>query len=54
MIEQCTCGCVHVTIGAVTLRLAQSAIEPLAQTLNEALVKLTVAHTRWLPLEALS
>lgn len=36
MVEQCTCGAVHMTIGPVTLRLAASAIGPIAATLNEA------------------
>ncbi len=40
-IEQCSCGSVHVTIGAVTLRLAASAIAPLAATLGEAARTLT-------------
>lgn len=41
MIEQCTCGSVHVTIGAITLRLAASAIPSLAMTLSEAARTLT-------------
>lgn len=41
MIEQCTCGSVHVTIGAITLRLAASAIPSLAMTLGEAARTLT-------------
>lgn len=36
VVEQCTCGAVHVTIGAVTLRLPASAIAPLGETLAEA------------------
>ena len=36
LVEQCTCGSVHVTIGAVTLRLASAAIPGLAATLGEA------------------
>jgi len=36
MVEQCTCGAVHVTIGPVTLRLSASAIAPIASTLSEA------------------
>jgi len=35
-IEQCSCGSVHVTIGALTLRLAASAIPSLALTLGDA------------------
>jgi hypothetical protein len=36
LVEQCSCGSVHLTIGAVTLRLADSALPSLAATLNEA------------------
>lgn len=36
LIEQCSCGSVHVTIGAVTLRLASGAIPALAATLADA------------------
>jgi hypothetical protein len=40
LVEQCSCGSVHVTIGAVTLRLASSAIASLASTLGDAAVAL--------------
>jgi|GEM_PF-2612640 len=36
MIEQCSCGAIHLTIGAVTLRLAPGAIGALASTMNDA------------------
>lgn len=36
LVEQCSCGSVHVTIGAVTLRLSQNAIPSIAQTLGDA------------------
>ena len=36
MVERCSCGAVHLTIGAVTLRLAASAIPALAATLGDA------------------
>lgn len=36
VVEQCTCGSVHLTIGAVTLRLAACSIGPLASTMDEA------------------
>lgn len=36
LVEQCSCGSVHVSIGAVTLRLAASAVPALAATLGEA------------------
>ena len=34
--EPCTCGAVHLTIGAVTLRLAGDAIASLSLTLDQA------------------
>jgi hypothetical protein len=40
-IEQCSCGSVHVTIGALTLRLTASSIAPLAATLGDAARTLT-------------
>lgn len=39
LVERCNCGAVHVTIGAVTLRLAASAIGPLAETLAAAAIE---------------
>ena len=36
MVERCSCGAVHLTIGAVTLRLASSAVPALAATLGDA------------------
>ena len=36
LVEQCSCGSVHVTIGAVTLRLAGSALPAIASTLGDA------------------
>jgi hypothetical protein len=35
-VEQCSCGSVHVTIGAVTLRLQSGAIPALAATFTDA------------------
>lgn len=35
-VELCSCGSVHVTIGAITLRFASSAFPSLATTLGEA------------------
>jgi hypothetical protein len=56
-IEQCSCGSVHVTIGAITLRLAASAIPSLALTLGDAARSL-VLHDAFLhaaqPSDALS
>ena len=40
VIERCSCGAVHVTIGAITLRLAACAIAPLAATLHDAACRL--------------
>lgn len=45
-VEQCSCGAVHVTIGAVTLRLTASAIGPLGETLVEAARALGREQTR--------
>lgn len=36
LVEQCSCSAVHVTIGAVTLRLEGSALSSLAMTLQDA------------------
>ncbi|MBX3156152.1 MAG: hypothetical protein KF773_09145 [Deltaproteobacteria bacterium] len=41
LVEQCSCGSVHVTIGAVTLRLSSAAIPSLASTLASAAAVLT-------------
>lgn len=35
-VEQCSCGSVHLTIGAVTLRLQSGAVPALAATFAEA------------------
>ncbi len=45
LVERCGCGAVHVTIGAVTLRLAASTIGPLAETLTEAARALTLEQS---------
>jgi hypothetical protein len=42
LVERCSCGAVHVTIGAVTLRISASAIAPLAETLTDAAAALVV------------
>lgn len=42
IVERCSCGSVHVTIGAVTLRLAGAAIPSLAATLSDAARALVV------------
>ena len=36
LIEQCSCGSVHVTIGAITLRIAPTALSDLAAVLASA------------------
>ncbi|NVB79362.1 MAG: hypothetical protein HOV81_13290 [Kofleriaceae bacterium] len=36
LVEQCSCGSIHVTIGAVTLRLAKNALPAIAATLGDA------------------
>lgn len=35
-VERCPCGTVHLTIGAVTVRLPPAALEPLTDTLMRA------------------
>ena len=35
-VEKCTCGSIHLHIGAMTLRIEPSALDLLAVTLNEA------------------
>lgn len=56
LVEQCSCGSVHVTIGAVTLRLAAGALEPIASTIAEAarVLALQEASERLRPLAVLS
>jgi len=46
VVEQCSCGSVHVTIGAVTLRLAACSIGPLASTMEEAARRLAYETSR--------
>ena len=46
LVEQCSCGAIHLTIGAVTLRLARSAIASLAITLEAAAREFVVADER--------
>ena len=36
MVEQCSCGYVHLTIGGVTLRLVPSVLQALAATVTDA------------------
>lgn len=42
LIEQCSCGAVHLTIGAVTLRLAPEALAELAQVVGDAACELAM------------
>ena len=44
LVERCTCGAIHLTIGAVTLRLAGGSIAPIADTLVEAGRALALEH----------
>jgi len=46
LVERCDCGAVHVTIGAVTFRLAPNALAPLAETLCDAVIAETIDHAR--------
>lgn len=45
-VEQCSCGSVHVTIGAVTLRVAACALPALAELLTEASTALAARERR--------
>lgn len=54
LVEQCSCGAVHVTIGAVTLRLAESALPSLATTMTEAVHVLRERETARVRSELLS
>ncbi|HEY0250708.1 MAG TPA: hypothetical protein VGC41_04245 [Kofleriaceae bacterium] len=49
LVERCNCGAVHLTIGAVTLRLAPSAIAELAETLADAATALVIDRARLSP-----
>lgn len=44
-VELCGCGTLHLTIGAVTLRLQAAALDPLAETLLRAADRLPFAAT---------
>jgi hypothetical protein len=46
MVERCTCGAVHLTVGAVTLRLAPEALIELAQVIGEAACELAMTDAR--------
>lgn len=39
-VEQCACGAVHLTIGAVTLRITPGAVPLLAELLSDAALAL--------------
>ena len=43
-VEQCPHGTVHITLGAITLRLTASQLEDLASTLEAAVVHLVPAE----------
>lgn len=45
-VEQCSCGSVHVTIGAVTLRLTACALPALAELLSEGSTALAARATQ--------
>ena len=46
MVELCTCGAVHVTVGAVTLRLVPAAVGELAEVIGEAARELALRDAR--------
>ena len=45
MVEECSCGVMHLTIGPVTLRLQAEAVESMWVTLGEAISR-HAAHER--------
>jgi hypothetical protein len=40
VVDQCTCGCVHLTIGAMTLRLQADGVVEVANVLQQAVIEL--------------
>ncbi len=44
IVEECGCGAMHVTIGAITLRLCPSTVADVTTTLNEAMQKWALAQ----------
>jgi hypothetical protein len=43
-IDLCSCGSVHLTVGAVTLRLCPTALAGLANVMDQAMRELDVLH----------
>jgi hypothetical protein len=57
LVEQCSCGSVHITIGAITMRLSPGALPSLAMVLGEAARTIVLREalvTRSTPNEVLS
>ncbi len=46
LIERCSCGAVHLTVGAVTLRLAPEALVELATVVGDAACELAMTDAR--------
>jgi hypothetical protein len=44
VLEQCSCGALHVTIGAITLRLGPGTVGDIAQTLGEGMRQWALAQ----------
>ena len=44
VVEECGCGTLHVTIGALTLRLGPSSVADLSATLGEAMQRWALAQ----------
>jgi hypothetical protein len=44
VVEECACGSIHLTIGAITLRLCPSSAADLTSTLTEAMQKWAMAQ----------
>ena len=44
LVEQCSCGHVHLTIGAITMRLDPSVLPSLAETMQTAASNIAFPH----------
>jgi hypothetical protein len=53
-VDLCTCGGIHLTVGAVTLRLAPAALAGLAEVISDAALHHALIALRGERVEALS
>ena len=54
LVEACTCGIIHLTLGAISLRFHPEAARSLCLTLNDALEKVGAIEGTQLPNMAMS